>query len=55
MNRMSCPCSAGRLLVLSAVVLAFVSFASASWKEKVLYSFQGGNNDGDRACRGRGV
>jgi len=31
----------GRLLVLFAVVLAFAISASAEWKEKVLYSFQG--------------
>jgi hypothetical protein len=30
-----------RWAVLAAVALAFVSSASASWKEKVLYSFQG--------------
>ena len=35
-----------RVLVCLGIVLATVSVASASWKEKVLYSFQGGLNDG---------
>src|SRR5579872_1766004 len=33
-------------LVLFAVAFLLVSGASAEWKEKVLYSFQGGVNDG---------
>ena len=33
-----------RLIGLSMLILAFVSVASASWKEQVLYSFQGGND-----------
>jgi hypothetical protein len=36
----------GRLLTLVAVTLALASVATAEWKEKVLYSFQGGTNDG---------
>jgi hypothetical protein len=35
---------AGRLLLLLMLVLALVSTASAEWKEKVLYSFQGGTD-----------
>ena len=31
----------GRTLVLCLAILALASVASASWKEKVLYSFQG--------------
>jgi len=31
---------------LLLVLFSFTTFASAAWKEKVLYSFQGGNNDG---------
>jgi len=38
--------AARRLLMLSALVFAFASVASAEWKEKVLYSFQGLPNDG---------
>jgi hypothetical protein len=34
------------VLVCLGIVMATVSVASASWKEKVLYSFQGGLNDG---------
>jgi uncharacterized repeat protein (TIGR03803 family) len=33
-------------LLLCALVCTLVSVASAEWKEKVLYSFQGGTNDG---------
>jgi len=36
----------GHLLVLAVMVCSLISFASAEWKEKVLYSFQGGTNDG---------
>jgi hypothetical protein len=36
----------GRVLLSLAVVCSLVSAASAEWKEKVLYSFQGGANDG---------
>jgi len=32
------------ILCLSLVLAALVSFASAEWKEKVLYSFQGGTD-----------
>src|SRR4030088_2350224 len=35
-----------RLLALFAITLALASAASAEWKEKVLYSFQGGSKDG---------
>src|SRR5580692_6638684 len=35
-----------RIAVLVIAVLAFVSAASAEWKEKVLYNFQGLPNDG---------
>jgi hypothetical protein len=45
---------ATRLLLLFAIVLLFASAASAEWKEKVLYSFQGGASDGF-PCWGRGV
>ncbi|MGA8735846.1 MAG: choice-of-anchor tandem repeat GloVer-containing protein [Terriglobales bacterium] len=41
MNRKSCPRWVIRLALSFLVVLAFASVASASWKEKVLYSFQG--------------
>jgi uncharacterized repeat protein (TIGR03803 family) len=36
----------GRVLFSLAVVSSLVSAASAEWKEKVLYGFQGGPNDG---------
>jgi hypothetical protein len=36
----------GRVLLLLAAVCSLVSAASAGWQEKVLYSFQGGANDG---------
>jgi hypothetical protein len=41
-------CSPGRIRIylLFAVALALSIPASAAWKEKVLYSFQGGMNDG---------
>jgi hypothetical protein len=35
---------AARLLLLCALILALASVASAAWKEKVLYSFQGGSD-----------
>ena len=35
-----------RICLLLAVSLALAVPASANWKEKVLYSFQGGTNDG---------
>jgi hypothetical protein len=35
-----------RVLVWFAIILATASIASAEWKEKVLYSFQGGTTDG---------
>src|SRR5579863_9608032 len=34
----------GRLVLLLALACSFVPVASAEWKEKVLYSFQGGEN-----------
>ena len=34
----------GRLLTLFAFALALANSASAEWKEKVLYSFQGGTD-----------
>jgi hypothetical protein len=37
---------ATHLLLLFALILAFASTASAEWKEKVLYSFQGGVDAG---------
>ena len=41
-------CSPGliRSCLLFAVALTLAVPASAAWKEKVLYSFQGGTNDG---------
>jgi hypothetical protein len=41
-------CSPGRIhvLLLLAIALALALPAAAEWKEKVLYSFQGGANDG---------
>jgi hypothetical protein len=44
MNRNACPHFAIRLLCLFGVILALGTSASAEWKEKVLYSFQGGND-----------
>ncbi len=41
MNRKSCPRLIIRLSLAFVVVLALASVASASWKEKVLYSFRG--------------
>ena len=46
MNQRQCPRFAIRLLGLFMVILALGVTASAEWKEKVLYSFQGGANDG---------
>src|SRR5580658_3770702 len=40
------PSSVASRLLLFALVPALVATASAEWKEKVLYSFQGGTNDG---------
>jgi hypothetical protein len=37
---------AANRLLLVVFILALVSMASAEWKEKVLYSFQGGTTDG---------
>jgi hypothetical protein len=37
----STPSAGGRLLLLCVAIFALVSAASAEWKEKVLYSFQG--------------
>jgi len=44
MNRNPCPYFAIRLLCLFVVILALGTPASAEWKEKVLYSFQGGSD-----------
>src|SRR5271170_7477396 len=44
MNRKQCPRFAVRLTLLFTLVVALVSVASAEWKEKVLYSFQGGTD-----------
>jgi hypothetical protein len=41
MNLNKCPRPAFRVLIWFAIILATVSNATASWKEKVLYSFQG--------------
>ena len=38
--------SPSRQFVIALAMLTLVSTASAEWKEKVLYSFQGGTNDG---------
>ena len=46
MNRKQCPGSAIRVLGLFMVILTLSAAASAEWKEKVLYSFQGGTSDG---------
>ena len=46
MTRKPYPRFATRLPLLCVLVLAFVPSASAEWKEKVLYSFQGGATDG---------
>ena len=45
---MNLKCSPGliRISLLFAVALTLAVPASAEWKEKVLYSFQGGTNDG---------
>jgi hypothetical protein len=52
MNRKQCPRFAVRLLGLFMVILALGASASAEWKEKVLYTFQGGATDcrRDFAC-----
>jgi uncharacterized repeat protein (TIGR03803 family) len=44
MNHRQCPRFAFRLLGLFTVILALGAAASAEWKEKVLYSFQGGTD-----------
>jgi hypothetical protein len=41
-----------RLLPLFMLVVVFASTASAEWKEKVLYSFQGGTSDGSTPAGG---
>ena len=46
MNRNRYSHALGRLLTLVAVTLALASVATAKWKEKVLYSFQGGPDNG---------
>ena len=40
------PPAVRRLLAFFTVILSLATAASAEWKEKVLYSFQGGSNDG---------
>jgi len=52
MNRRQCPRFAFRLWSLCMLILASGGAASAEWKEKVLFSFQGGN---DGAFPGGGV
>jgi hypothetical protein len=44
MNCRHFSCFAIRTLALFIAVLALISYASASWKGEVLYSFQGGND-----------
>ena len=44
MNRKQCPSFAVRLVGLFMVIFALGASASAEWKEKVLYSFQGGTD-----------
>jgi uncharacterized repeat protein (TIGR03803 family) len=46
MTQQKCSPSLIRLGLLLAVALALAIPASAQWKEQVLYSFQGGTNDG---------
>src|SRR5579863_5261057 len=46
MTRKGCPLLAIRVLGFLTVVLVISTGASAEWKEKVLYSFQGGTTDG---------
>ena len=46
MNRKQRTLLASRSLVLLAIAVSLASAASAEWKEKVLYSFQGGATDG---------
>ena len=46
MNHKKCSLGLIRLYLLFAVALTLAVPASAEWKEKVLYSFQGGANDG---------
>jgi hypothetical protein len=46
MNLNKCARPAIRVLIWFTIILATASIASAGWKEKVLYSFQGGLNDG---------
>jgi hypothetical protein len=41
--------------LLFAIALTLAVPASAEWKEKVLYSFQGGETDGNLPVRGRGL
>ena len=46
MTHKKCSQSLIRICLLFAVALTLAVPASAEWKEKVLYSFQGGPNDG---------
>ena len=46
MNHKKCSLGLIRIYLLFAVALTLAVPASAEWKEKVLYSFQGGANDG---------
>ena len=52
MIRKQRPLVSVRLSGLLLVILALIASASAEWKEKVLYSFQGGTTDGVRPAGG---
>ncbi len=52
MTRNPRPRAATRLLLPCMLVLIFTSIASAGWKEKVVYSFQGGTSDGSSPAGG---
>ena len=52
MNRKQRTRLASRSLALLAFLVALASAASAEWKEKVLYSFQGGSSDGSTPAGG---
>jgi uncharacterized repeat protein (TIGR03803 family) len=46
MNPAHSPHNVGRLFLVALAMLVFTANVSAQWKEKVLYSFQGGTSDG---------
>src|SRR5580693_1662971 len=46
MNPAQSPRNVGRLFLVALAMLVFTANVSAQWKEKVLYSFQGGTSDG---------